>query len=166
MNKRTVIANLNKIANELDNSGMFKEANEITNVMKRIAQEYAGQENAYQMATPVDYSNPQLDDQIQTNRANNIGDTANKMQAQNTMPSPEADAEAKENEIYKDAIYEINLYFSKTNQDPEMRDLGEQVYQDTVTQFQNMKRRGRFMNQVQGLRTKYFAAKYNQGPKQ
>jgi hypothetical protein len=29
-----------------------------------------------------------------------------------------------------------------------------------------MKRRGRFMNQVQGLRTKYFAAKYNQGPKQ
>ena len=38
MNKRTVIANLNKIANELDNSGMFKEATEITNVMKRVAQ--------------------------------------------------------------------------------------------------------------------------------
>ena len=37
MNKRTVIANLNKIANELDNSGMFKEATEITNVMKRIS---------------------------------------------------------------------------------------------------------------------------------
>jgi hypothetical protein len=38
MNKRTVIANLNKIANELDNSGMFEEANEITNVMNRISQ--------------------------------------------------------------------------------------------------------------------------------
>ena len=38
MNKRTVIANLNKIANELDNSGMFNEANQITNVMKRISQ--------------------------------------------------------------------------------------------------------------------------------
>ena len=38
MNKRTVIANLNKIANELDNSGMFNEATEITSVMKKIAQ--------------------------------------------------------------------------------------------------------------------------------
>ena len=38
MNKRTVIANLNKIANELDNSGMFNEATEITNVMKRLSQ--------------------------------------------------------------------------------------------------------------------------------
>ena len=38
MNKRTVIANLNKIANELDNSGMFQEANQITNVMKRLSQ--------------------------------------------------------------------------------------------------------------------------------
>jgi len=38
MNKRTVIASLNKIANELDNSGMFNEASEITDVMKRIAQ--------------------------------------------------------------------------------------------------------------------------------
>ena len=38
MNKRQVIASLNKVANELDNSGMFQEANEITNVMKRLAQ--------------------------------------------------------------------------------------------------------------------------------
>ena len=38
MNTRQVIASLNKVANELDNSGMFEEANEITNVMKRISQ--------------------------------------------------------------------------------------------------------------------------------
>ena len=38
MNKRTVIANLNKIANELDNSGKFNEASAITSVMKRLAQ--------------------------------------------------------------------------------------------------------------------------------
>lgn len=38
MNKRTVIASLNEVANELDNSGMFEEANEITNVMKRLSQ--------------------------------------------------------------------------------------------------------------------------------
>ncbi len=38
MNKRTVIAELNKIANELDNNGLFSEANTLTNVMKRVAQ--------------------------------------------------------------------------------------------------------------------------------
>ena len=38
MNKRTVIAHLNKIANDLDNSGMFQEANQITSVMKRLSQ--------------------------------------------------------------------------------------------------------------------------------
>ena len=38
MNKRQVIASLNKVANELENSGMFQEANQITNVMKRLSQ--------------------------------------------------------------------------------------------------------------------------------
>lgn len=37
MNKRQIIASLNKIANELDNNGLYTEANSITNVMKRIA---------------------------------------------------------------------------------------------------------------------------------
>ena len=38
MNKRTVIANLNKIANELDNSGKHTEADAIANVMHKVAQ--------------------------------------------------------------------------------------------------------------------------------
>lgn len=38
MNKRQVIASLNEVANELDNSGMFNEATELTNVMKRLSQ--------------------------------------------------------------------------------------------------------------------------------
>jgi len=38
MNRRTIIASLNKIANELDNNCLYKEANEITNVMNKIAQ--------------------------------------------------------------------------------------------------------------------------------
>ena len=37
MNKRQIIASLNKIANELDFSGLHKEASSLTNVMKRIA---------------------------------------------------------------------------------------------------------------------------------
>ena len=39
MNKRQIIASLNNIANTLDNSGLYKEANTITNVMKKLAQE-------------------------------------------------------------------------------------------------------------------------------
>ena len=35
MNKRQIIASLNKIANELDNAGLYTEANSITNVMKK-----------------------------------------------------------------------------------------------------------------------------------
>ena len=148
MNKRTVIANLNKIANELDNSGMFVEATEITNVMKKLAQAHS--EPAVTNAQVVfqglgnAMSQPQ-----QTN-----GDTANQMQAMNKMPAPQADAEAKENQMYTQAIQNINKYFSE--KDPMSRDLGETLYQNTVNQFKNMQRRGKFMNQVQGLRSKFF----------
>jgi len=152
MNKRTVIANLNKIANELDNSGMFNEANEITNVMKRIAQDYAGQESAFhQMATPVDYSNPQLDDQIQ-NRANNIGDIANKMQAQNTMPA--------ESPLYQQAINQIAGLLKTKN--PMFRTQAQKIYEDTFVQLKDPKRKQAFANQFQRLVSQNFPA---QSPK-
>ena len=38
MNKRTIVASLNEIANELDSNGLFKEANEVTQVMVKISQ--------------------------------------------------------------------------------------------------------------------------------
>ena len=37
MNKRQIIASLNKIANELDNTGLHREATSLTNVMRKIA---------------------------------------------------------------------------------------------------------------------------------
>ena len=37
MNKRQIVASLNKIANELDKTGLYKEANTVTKVMSRIA---------------------------------------------------------------------------------------------------------------------------------
>jgi hypothetical protein len=40
MNKRQVISSLNNIAEELDNNGLYVEASTITNVMKKVAQEY------------------------------------------------------------------------------------------------------------------------------
>lgn len=39
MNKRQIISSLNNIADTLDISGLYKEANTITNVMKRLAEE-------------------------------------------------------------------------------------------------------------------------------
>jgi len=39
MDKRTILASLNKIANELDSSGLYKEANIISNVMQKLAEE-------------------------------------------------------------------------------------------------------------------------------
>lgn len=39
MNKKTIIASLNNIAETLDNTGLFVEASTLTNVMKRLAQE-------------------------------------------------------------------------------------------------------------------------------
>jgi hypothetical protein len=36
MNKRQIVASLNKIANELDTNGLYKEANLLTNIMKRL----------------------------------------------------------------------------------------------------------------------------------
>jgi hypothetical protein len=42
MNKRTVMASLNKIANELDKNGLFKEANTNTKVMTRLAEDGEG----------------------------------------------------------------------------------------------------------------------------
>ena len=39
MNKRQILASLNKIANTLDNNGLFEEAKSLTFVMKKVAQE-------------------------------------------------------------------------------------------------------------------------------
>ena len=39
MNKRQIIASLNKIANELDTNNLYQEANIVTRVMKRIAKD-------------------------------------------------------------------------------------------------------------------------------
>lgn len=46
MNKRTVMASLNKIANELDNNGLHNEADTVTKVMSRLAyDDYASDES-------------------------------------------------------------------------------------------------------------------------
>ena len=38
MDKRQIVASLNKIANELDTNGLFNEANEVTDIMVKLSQ--------------------------------------------------------------------------------------------------------------------------------
>jgi hypothetical protein len=42
MNKKQIVASLNKIANELDTNGLFNEANEVTEVMVKLSQSLIG----------------------------------------------------------------------------------------------------------------------------
>ena len=58
MNKRTVIANLNKIANELDNNGLYKEANTVTKVMSRLAMDENDEYNMDDYGICPDCSEP------------------------------------------------------------------------------------------------------------
>ncbi len=179
MNKRTVIANLNKIANELDNSGMFNEATEITSVMKKIAQftPPVAAPAPVPVAQPAPVAPPfgapvvpampaapgavpALGAPMQPAApatATTKPPYATSAGAQGT-PAPKASPAdpnaAAENQMYTQAIQNINKYFSA--KDPMSRDLGETLYQNTVNQFKFMPRKGRFMNQVQGLRSKYF----------
>ena len=37
MNKKQIVASLNKIANELDNNGLYTEASALTTIMSRLA---------------------------------------------------------------------------------------------------------------------------------
>ena len=53
MNKRQIVASLNKIANELDKTGLYKEANTVTKVMSRLA---------YDDFDERDYMNDKMED--------------------------------------------------------------------------------------------------------
>lgn len=52
MNKRQLLASLNKIANKLDNNRFYKEANSITNVMMKLAQTTNSQVEEFQKRHP------------------------------------------------------------------------------------------------------------------
>lgn len=60
MNKRTIIASINKIADTLDNNGLYKEASSLTNVMRRLAQEEPAQQQTPQRLSPMDLRNEDI----------------------------------------------------------------------------------------------------------
>ncbi len=84
-------------------------------------------------------------------------DTANFYQQQNSNPN--ADKESEEQKLYMQSLNEIINAFSKKD-----RNAGEAIFNNTLKQFTNPKRKKAFSDQIQRQRTKYFAGKYNQGP--
>ena len=73
MNKRQIIASLNNIANSLDNSGFFKEANALSSVMTKVAQQVPQNQQAYGQQNPQ--QNPQPNSQRMNiiNESNRLG---------------------------------------------------------------------------------------------
>ena len=71
MNKRTIIASLNEIANELDGSGLFQQASVVTEVMKKLAQEMMPEDAEATFEPMTDIKDANTDERILTfvNRA-------------------------------------------------------------------------------------------------
>jgi hypothetical protein len=106
---------------------------------------------ARQQQTYNQYENPELNAQLQANRANSVGDTANQMQAQNTIPG---DVEPR---LYQTSIQQIsNLLNTKM---PENRDKAQQIYENTIGQFKDPKRKQAFGNQFQQIVSRNFPGK-------
>lgn len=80
MNKRTIIASLNEIANELDNSGLFQEASTVTDVMKKLAQEMMP-EDAEATFEPTAETTEKVDNPVEMSKVpvELLGDTVSKL---------------------------------------------------------------------------------------
>jgi len=74
------------------------------------------------------------------------GDTANDMQAQNTMPA--------ESPIYQQAINQIAKLLQAKN--PMSRTMAQSIYDKTIVQFKDPKRKQAFANQFQRLMSTNF----------
>lgn len=62
MTRKQVVASLNKIANELDNNGLYKEATSLTKIMQKLALDrFRGNENFDEMFGPMDDDNDGFD---------------------------------------------------------------------------------------------------------
>jgi hypothetical protein len=175
MNKRTVIANLNKIANELDNSGMFNEATEITSVMKKIAQ-FAPVAAPAPVAQPAPVAPPfgapvvpampaapgtmpamGASAQAAPATATTKPPYATSAGAQGT-PTPQANS-ADPYYLYETAEYQKGLNQIVEHFKNKQNDAANKVYEETFKKFKNPKRAQLFAQQIQRLRSQYNPAK-------
>ena len=97
-----------------------------------------------------DYANAQLD--IMRKR---YADMYQKYYVKDNVSTNPSSQEEKEKRLYMNALNDIILAFKEPN-----KEAGEAIFQKTVNQFQNPKRKQLFINQIDRQRRKYFP----QGP--
>lgn len=111
MNKRQIIASLNKIANELDINKLYKEANTITNVMIKIADEFR---DTYETEPDLRYAPERFKDEIANiiNKYNGDLDEIEKRQALITLIGY---LKSKDKKVYYDSLEEEFSFGTQPN---------------------------------------------------
>lgn len=178
MNKFQKLAQLNRDIELLENAGKFEAAEVLQRKFLKEAQlanmynnpalnndikinRYQGYQTPQTPATggptSVPYSDPEaavtnfqtafqgLGSAMSQPQATS-GDTANDMQAQNTMPA--------ESPIYQQAINQIAKLLQAKN--PMSRTMAQSIYDKTIVQFKDPKRKQAFANQFQRLMSTNF----------
>jgi hypothetical protein len=113
MNKKQILASLNKIADQLDNNNLFKEANTITNVMIKVADEFD--------------SDPSNEDILRYLRNQLFGD------AQTYNRDPKKDYGRDERDLTFSMRQSINYWKEKFKGDPSFFDQeAEKYYQEAL----------------------------------
>jgi hypothetical protein len=108
--------------------------------------------------SPQGQQQPAAQDNFQNNYTEQ-SDTANLYQQQNSNPN--AQQESIEQKLYMNALSNIEnaLKYNDSN-------TAETIYNKTINEFKNLKRRDLFGKQIQRVRSKYLNPAINQGPKQ
>ena len=101
---------------------------------------------------------PAIQDNFQ-NYYTEENDTANFYQQQNSNPN--AQQESIEQKLYMNALNNIENALRYND-----RNTAETIYNKTINEFKNPKRKDLFGKQIQRVRSKYLNPAFNQGPKQ
>jgi hypothetical protein len=107
---------------------------------------------------PQNQQQPAALDNFQNNYTEQ-SDTANLYQQQNSNPN--AQQESIEQKLYMNALSNIENALKYND-----RNTAETIYNKTINEFKNPKRRDLFGKQIQRVRSKYLNPAINQGPKQ
>jgi hypothetical protein len=189
MNKFQKLAQLNTDIELLENAGKFDAAEVLQRKFVREAQAPFSYPNTEKNYNPSGYAAPgtayfdpeapvtnfqtyaqggtvapqgQQQPAAQDNFQNNYteqSDTANLYQQQNSNPN--AQQESIEQKLYMNALNNIENAFKYND-----RNTAETIYNKTINEFKNPKRRDLFGKQIQRVRSKYLNPAINQGPKQ
>ena len=128
MNKRQIIASLNNIANTLDNSGLYSEANTITKVMIKLAEDVDMSDNS--IAEPVIESKTK-DSTVLQNVINKFEKKVDNI-CSNSKDAKDA-MSLMSNEYYKGLIYIID--YSSPKDRPKFGNLAMEIMNECLKKY-------------------------------